>query len=131
MSELQGLKERFAWYQDRLNDASGRFGGVTICAATKTQSAETVNAAYDAGVRVIGENRVQELLQKFPALNRDFSLHFIGQLQLNKVKYLMDTVAMVQSVDRIELARAINARALRDGRRMDVLVEVSIAGEAN
>ena len=47
MSELQGLKERFAWYQDRLNDASGRFGGVTICAATKTQSAETVNAAYD------------------------------------------------------------------------------------
>ncbi|HIS92533.1 MAG TPA: YggS family pyridoxal phosphate-dependent enzyme [Candidatus Alectryocaccomicrobium excrementavium] len=131
MSELQGLKERFAWYQDRLNDASGRFGGVTICAATKTQPAETVNAAYEAGVRVIGENRVQELLQKFPALNRDFSLHFIGQLQLNKVKYLMDKVSVVQSVDRPELARAINARCLREERRMDVLIEVSVAGEAN
>ena len=129
MNELHDLKERFAWYQDRLNDASGRFGGVTICAATKTQPVEIIEQAYEAGVRTIGENRVQELLQKFPALNRDFSLHFIGQLQLNKVKYLSDKVAMIQSVDRIALARAVHERALREGRAMDVLIEVSIAGE--
>jgi len=128
---MMNIKERFEWYQDRLNDASGRFGGVNICAVTKTQPVEVINQAYDAGVRIIGENRVQEFLQKFPALNRGFEPHLIGQLQSNKVKYIVDKVAMVQSVDRESLARELQARAAGAGRVMDVLIEVSIAGEEN
>jgi len=126
---MSSLKERFEWYQDRLNDASGRFGGVTICAVTKTQPVEVINAAYEAGARVIGENRVQELLQKFPALNHGFTTHLIGQLQTNKVKYILDKVAMIQSVDRESLAKEIHTRAVKAGQVMDVLVEVNIAGE--
>ena len=128
---MSSLKDRFEWYQDRLNDASGKFGGVTICAVTKTQPVEIINAAYDAGARVIGENRVQEFLQKFPALNPEFTMHLIGQLQSNKVKYILDKVTMVQSVDRESLAREIHTRAVNAGQCMDVLVEVNIAGEAS
>jgi len=109
---MSSLKDRFEWYQDRLNDASGKFGGVTICAVTKTQPVEIINAAYDAGARVIGENRVQEFLQKFPALNPEFTMHLIGQLQSNKVKYILDKVTMVQSVDRESLAREIKSKSL-------------------
>ena len=113
----------------RLAEASARWGDVTVCAVTKTQDAETINMAYDAGVRVIGENRVQEAREKFPALNPDFRLHIIGQLQTNKVKYLMGMAQMVQSLDRLALAREIDLRAGMAGRRMPVLVQVNIASE--
>jgi pyridoxal phosphate enzyme (YggS family) len=85
--------------------------------------------AYDEGVRIIGENRVQEAREKFPALNPDFSLHIIGQLQTNKVKYLLGMAKMIQSLDRIDLAREIDLRAQAAGIRMPVLVQVNIAQE--
>jgi len=115
--------------RSRLKEASARWGDVTICAATKTQDVSTINRAYDEGVRIIGENRVQEAREKFPALNPDFSLHIIGQLQTNKVKYLIGMAKMVQSLDRIELAREIDSRAQAAGIRMPVLVQVNIARE--
>ncbi len=115
--------------RSRLDEASARWGTVAICAVTKTQDAHTINMAYDEGVRIIGENRVQEAREKFPALNPDFSLHIIGQLQTNKVKYLLGMAKMIQSLDRIELAREIDLRSQAAGIRMPVLVQVNIARE--
>ena len=115
--------------RSRLREASARWGEVTICAVTKTQDAETINMVYDAGIRIIGENRVQEAREKFPSLNPDFCLHIIGQLQTNKVKYLLGMAKMVQSLDRMELAREIDLRARAAGVRMPVLVQVNIARE--
>lgn len=102
---------------------------VELCAVTKTVDAATINLAYDCGVRAIGENRVQEVMQKLPALNPDFRLHMIGQLQTNKVKYIIDRAAMIQSLDRPDLAREIDRRAQAASRRMPVCVQVNIARE--
>jgi pyridoxal phosphate enzyme (YggS family) len=115
--------------RSRLDEASARWGTVDICAVTKTQDAQTINMAYDEGVRIIGENRVQEAREKFPALNPDFSLHIIGQLQANKVKYVLEFARMIQSLDRVSLAREIDVRAKAAGLRMPVLVQVNIARE--
>ncbi len=101
----------------------------TLCAVTKTIDAQTINQAHAFGIRVIGENRVQEAMQKFPALNPDFELHIIGQLQTNKVKYILDAVKMVQSLDRIELAREIDKRCQAMNKAMPVLIQVNIARE--
>ncbi len=115
--------------RSRLEEASARWGAVEICAVTKTQDAETINMAYAEGVRIIGENRVQEAREKFPALNPDFSLHIIGQLQTNKVKYLMGMAQMVQSLDRMALAEEISLRGQAAGMHMPVLAQVNIARE--
>ena len=115
--------------RSRLEEASARWGAVTICAVTKTIDVETINQTFEEGVRIIGENRVQEAREKFSALNPDFSLHIIGQLQTNKVKYLIGMAKMVQSLDRMELAVEIDRRAQAAGIRMPVLVQVNIARE--
>ena len=104
-------------------------GPVEICAVTKTQSAQTANLAWEAGLTRIGENRVQELMEKLPALNPHFQVDLIGQLQTNKVKYIVDRVSRVQSLDRMDLAREIDRRAQAKGRVMDCLVQVNIARE--
>lgn len=101
---------------------------VDIMAVTKTVSPEIVNAAIDCGVTLLGENRVQEYISK-----KDFykpcDVHFIGHLQTNKVKYIIDDVKMIQSVDSIKLAGEISRLALKNGRVMDILIEVNIGGE--
>ncbi len=113
-----------------LASAEAKWGrAVTLCAVTKTVDAETVNMARECGILDIGENRVQEAMQKLPALNPQFRLHMIGQLQTNKVKYIIDRAAMIQSLDRIELAREIDRRAQGLAFRMPVLVQVNIAQE--
>ncbi|NLG26190.1 MAG: YggS family pyridoxal phosphate-dependent enzyme, partial [Clostridiales bacterium] len=88
-----------------------------------------INAAFDAGIRIIGENRVQELIKKLPSLNPAFQIHLIGQLQLNKVKYIVPHIDVVQSVDRVALARALSARAAAAGRSIGALIQVNIAEE--
>lgn len=116
--------------QKSFADAALKWGSpITLCAVTKKVSVEDVNASYFAGIRIIGENRVQEAREKFPALNPDFQLHMIGQLQTNKVKYIIDMVSMVQSLDRIELAREIDRRAQGIGKRMPCLIQLNIARE--
>ncbi|MFR5864498.1 MAG: YggS family pyridoxal phosphate-dependent enzyme [Acutalibacteraceae bacterium] len=105
--------------------------GVTLVAATKTVPPERINEAIRCGVRVIGENRVQELLEKYDAIDRaNVQVHFIGQLQTNKVKYIADKVDMIQSLDSLPLAREIEKRCAALGRTMDCLVEVNLEGEA-
>ena len=104
-------RTRALW--DRLNEASGKYGGVELCAVTKTVSAERINPVYDAGVRIIGENRVQELMDKLPGLRSDFKIHVIGRLQTNKVKYIADKADMIQSLDRMALAEEISKRCVQ------------------
>ena len=102
---------------------------VELCAVTKTVSADTINMAYKCGIQTIGENRVQEVMEKLPALNHQMRLHIIGQLQTNKVKYITGCAAMIQSLDRTELAHEINKRCAQAGISMPVLVQVNIANE--
>lgn len=116
-------------WRERIGEASAKWGGCEICAVSKTVDAETINMAWDGGIRTLGENRVQELLGKIDALNPGYKIHLIGQLQTNKVKPIIGRVAMIQSVDREALAREISRRATAAGAEMPVLIQVNIARE--
>ena len=127
--ERDAIFENVRVWRERIAEASAKWGGAEICAVTKTQSAETVNIAWEAGLKTIGENRVQELLEKREALHPGFNVQLIGSLQTNKVKYIADWVDMVQSVDRDALAEELSRRAEKSGRRLPVLIQVNIARE--
>ena len=101
-----------------------------LIAATKTVPVEVINfAASELGLTDIGENRVQELLGKCDRFDRSLRVHFIGKLQCNKVKYIIDRVSMIHSVDSLKLAEEISRRAVAAGRKMDVTAEVNIGRE--
>ena len=103
---------------------------ITLLAATKTVPVEVINHAIEAGITCIGENRVQELLEKYDFLNRErCDVQFIGRLQTNKVKYLLRKVSCIQSVDSVKLAKEISRLCVREETHMDVLVEVNIGRE--
>ena len=106
---------------------------ITLLAATKTVPATVINyVTKELGVTDIGENRVQELLEKYDELDLDgVKLHFIGKLQTNKVKYIIDKVDMIHSLDSVKLAKEIDARAKKIGKVMDVLVEINSGREEN
>ncbi len=105
-------------------------GEVTLLLATKYATAEQINAAAEYGVRDIGENRVQQLLEKYDALDKDkLNIHFIGQLQKNKVKYIADKVCMIHSLDSVGLAAEIDRQCARISKVMDVLIEINIGEE--
>ena len=129
MEQRDVIFENVRVWRERIAEASAKWGGAEICAVTKTQSAETVNLAWEAGLRTIGENRVQELMDKRDALHPGFNVQLIGSLQTNKVKYIADWVDMVQSLDRDALAEELSRRAERSGRRLPVLIQVNIARE--
>lgn len=104
---------------------------VRLMAVTKTNSAQRVNAAIAAGITLLGENRAQELLEKYDDYHKDgCDIHFIGHLQTNKVKAIIDKVSLIQSVDRLSLAEKIDRCAKESGRVMPVLIEVNIGEEA-
>ena len=103
---------------------------ITLCAATKVQTDDTIRAAIAAGIRVCGENRVQELTAHLAAdAYAGARVHFIGHLQTNKVKQVVGKVDLIQSVDSQRLLRDIDAQADKLGVRQDILLEVNIAGE--
>lgn len=102
---------------------------ITLMAVTKTVSPEKVNAAIEAGCTLIGENRVQELLEKYERYDKRAKIHFIGTLQTNKVKYIVDKVDMIESVDSLKLAKEIDKRCAAIGKIMDILLEINIASE--
>lgn len=123
------LETNISQWRERINEAAAKWGGAEICAVTKTVDVETINRARAAGIRTIGENRVQELMSKIDTLDPEYKIHLIGQLQTNKVKYIIDRVDMIQSLDRDALAEEISRRAAAIGRVMPVLVQVNIARE--
>lgn len=102
---------------------------VRIMAVTKTVPYERVNAAVNEGITLLGENRVQEYLEKKDFYDKKAEINFIGHLQSNKIKYIIDSVTMIHSVDSVRLASEIDRYAAKAGRRMDVLIEVNIGGE--
>ena len=127
--EREALLENIRVWRARIDEAAAKWGGATICGVSKTVDPETINMAWDGGIRVLGENRVQELLGKIDRLNPDYELHLIGRLQTNKVKSIIDRVDMIQSLDRDALAEEISRRAVAANRVMPVLVQVNIAAE--
>ena len=102
---------------------------VKLLAATKMQSVEDINYLISRGCKIIGENRVNELLEKYDRYDKSAELHFIGTLQKNKVKYIIDKVDLIHSVDSIGLLEEINKRAEKIGRVMDILIEVNSGRE--
>lgn len=111
---------------------SGRgFSDITILAASKTRTAEEIIEAFNSGIKVFGENYVQEFLPKFESLAgyKDFRWHIIGHLQSNKVKYIIGKVDLIHSVDGIELAMAIESRSIAQNVISNILIEVNLANE--
>jgi PLP dependent protein len=102
---------------------------VTLVGASKTQPAEALRAAWDAGLRIFGENRVQEALAKAPHLPPELEWHLIGPLQTNKVKAAVGLFRTVHSVDRLRIAEALDREAAARGLRLDVFLEVNLGAE--
>ncbi len=119
---LEKIRENIANYKTAEN--------VTVLAATKTIPPEEVEALFDAGIVTAGENRVQELVAKYDKVSRPIDWQFIGRLQTNKVKYIVDKVSLIQSVDSEKLAAEINKQAEKNGVVMPVLLEVNMGREA-
>ena len=135
MTEKLSVEEfelNFKAVNERLNNALLKSGrkreDVILLAATKTVDTKTINYAISKGISYIGENKVQELLLK----NDDIvpvHKHFIGHLQTNKVKDIIDKVELIESVDSIKVAKEISRQAEKIGKNMDVLVEINIGAE--
>nr|WP_253293840.1 YggS family pyridoxal phosphate-dependent enzyme [Falcatimonas sp. MSJ-15] len=102
---------------------------VTLIAVSKTKPVCMLQEAYDAGVREFGENKVQEIMDKYDKLPSDIHWHMIGHLQRNKVKYIIDKVEMIHSVDSLRLAETISSEAVKHGVTMKILIEVNVADE--
>lgn len=129
---MSTLKERLDGIRERINKAaekSGRSGkDITLVAVTKTYEADVINEAIELGVTDIGENKVQEILRKYDSV-KPVKWHLIGHLQSNKVKYIIDKVSMIHSVDSIHLMDEIERQAEKKNKTMDILIQVNISGE--
>lgn len=104
-------------------------GEATLVAVSKTKPKEDIQAAYDAGQRVFGENKAREMEGKAEALPDDIQWHMIGHLQSNKVKYIAPFVNLIHSIDKLKLLKEINKRAKQNERVIDVLLQIHIAKE--
>ncbi len=117
---------------ERIDSAAKRVGksgeDITLIAVTKTHSADVINEAISLGVGDIGENRPQEIRDKFGDLE-SVRIHQIGQLQSNKIKYIIDKVSLIHSVDSIKLMKEIDKSAKKHNLVMDILIQVNISGE--
>lgn len=127
----QEMFERLSALRSRLEEAaSERWGRAPqIIAVTKTVEADRINPLRGCGIDRLGENRVQEIMAKLPYLDASFQIDLIGRLQNNKVKYIIDKVGMIQSLDRESLAIEIDRRAQQHALRMPVLIQVNIGNE--
>lgn len=102
---------------------------VELVAVSKTHTVEAIQEVYELGQRVFGENKVQELMEKYPILPKDIQWHLIGHLQTNKVKYVAEFIDTIQSVDSEKLLAEINKEAGKHNRKIKVLLQVKIAAE--
>lgn len=102
---------------------------ITLVAVSKTKPLELLNEAYDQGQRIFGENKVQEMVDKFEKMPKDIKWHMIGHLQTNKVKYIASFVSLIHGVDSLRLLREINKQATKHNRTIDCLIQIKIATE--
>lgn len=124
-SNIEDIKSRI----DSAAKETGRTGeDVLLVAVTKLHDTDEINEAIDAGITDIGENKVQEILNKYDSV-KPVRWHLIGHLQTNKVKYIIDKVSMIHSVDSLHLAEEINKRCENAGKTMDILIQVNSAEE--
>ena len=128
--EFLELKNRVETVQANLANASeGKYPAPKLIAVTKTHPVETILPLAKLGIVDVGENRTQEIVEKRNFLRENFQIHLIGRLQSNKVKYIIDDVCLIHSLDRLSLAEEIDRQAQKHNRVMPVLVQVSPAGE--
>ena len=127
------LKEQLTDVQNKVAKACERAGrdvnDVTLIAVSKTKPVEMLEEAYDLGVRVFGENKVQEMDMKYDVLPKDIKWHLIGHLQTNKVKYIIDKACLIHSVESVKLAKTISKEAVKKNVVANILIEVNVAEE--
>lgn len=127
------LQENYSQVEARIRAACERAGRsrseVTLIAVSKTKPTSMIEEIYSYGQRDFGENKVQELTEKYDVLPADIRWHLIGHLQRNKVKYIVDKACLIHSVDSLRLAQAIQEQAEKKGVTVPVLIEVNVAGE--
>lgn len=133
-SSLIDVEYNYNMICENISNAAQKCGksisDITFLAATKTVDAKTINHAISLGLKHIGENRVQELLSKYDDYDlANCDLQFIGHLQSNKVRQIIDKVSMIQSVDSLKLASEISRQAVLKGRDIDILIEVNVGKE--
>lgn len=129
------LKENLKEVQENILKACEKSGrnpeDVTLIAVSKTKPVSMLQEIYDENIRDFGENKVQELVEKYDELPQDIKWHMIGHLQRNKVKYIVDKVCLIHSVDSYRLAEEINIQAKKKNITVPILVEVNIAEESS
>ena len=132
-NDLAYIDENLRIIRERCAEAADKYrspdDNIRIMAVTKTVAPEAVNHAVELGIDLLGENRVQEYLSKADFYDKSAEVQFIGHLQTNKVKYIINSVSMIQSVDSLKLGQEISRLAVKNGRTMDILCEVNIGGE--
>ena len=125
----ENLKEVEAKIEAACKRAGRDRSEVTLIAVSKTKPVEMLEEAYGTGIREFGENKVQEMMDKYEVMPKDIHWHMIGHLQRDKVKYLMGKAALIHSVDSLRLAEEISAQSVKHEVTTDILIEVNIAGE--
>lgn len=127
------IRENLEEVRKNISEAISKSGrkaeDVSLIAVSKTKPAELLLEAYEAGVRDFGENKVQELTDKYEKLPKDIRWHMIGHLQTNKVKYIVDKAFLIHSVDSVKLAKEISKEAVKKGLVCRILLEVNVADE--
>lgn len=130
---MEFIKENLSEVEEKICQACKRAERdreeVTLIAVSKTKPVEMLEACLEQGIRVFGENKVQELCEKYEQLPKNIKWHMIGHLQRNKVKYITDKVELIHSVDSLRLAEAISEDAVKKGVSVNVLIEVNVAQE--
>lgn len=127
------LKDNLKNVKENISNACKRAGRktdeITLIAVSKTKPVEMIQEIIDEGIIDFGENKVQELVNKYELINKKVNWHLIGHLQRNKVKYIIDKVCLIHSVDSYRLAEQINEEAAKKNKIMNILIEVNIADE--
>ena len=129
------IKDNLQNVEENIRQACLRSGrdvsGVTLISVSKTKPVEMIQEAYEYGKREFGENKAQELKEKYEVLPKDIKWHFIGHLQTNKIKYIIGRTCLIHSVDSLHLAEAIEKECVKRNTHVDILVEVNVAQEAS
>ncbi len=130
---MQEIGDNIGRLQSEIAGICSRMGrrpeDITLIAVTKTVDTDRINHAIECGIRHVGENKVQEVMEKYDLIAKKVKWHLIGHLQTNKVKYIIDKVALIHSLDSLSLAQEINKRAEKAGVVMEALIQVNVAEE--